>query len=138
MSFNSIRTAISTKLNTVTQLAFVDDKHHTDMTGYPAATFEPVRLDNEFYTSSDNKRAYQFTILIHQEIDTIGRDEAVRILDAAVDAVKSAFDTDYTLGGVVDYMEAITVDFSEYVEGNASTKVAILKLVCVSEEIVTS
>lgn len=134
MSFNTLRTAISTKLNTVTQLAFVDDKHHTDMTGYPAATFEPVRLDNEFYTSSDNKRTYVFTVLIHQEINTIGRDEAVRILDGAVDAVKTAFDTDYTLGGAADYLDPITVDYTEYVEGNASTLVAILRLACTTEE----
>lgn len=127
-----------TKLSTITQLAFVDDKHHTDITGYPAATFEPVRLENEFYTSSDNKRMYQFTILVHQEIDTIGRDEAVRILNAAVDAIKSAFDTDYTLGGVVDYMDPITVEFTEYEEGNASVKVAILRVAGTSEELVTT
>jgi len=138
MSFNSIRTAISTKLNNVTQLAFVDDKHHTDMAGYPAATFEPARLENEFYTSSDNKRSYTFTILIHQEMDTAGRDEAVRILDAAVDAVKSAFDSDYTLGGAVDYLDPITVEYSEYVEGAASVKVAILRLAGICEEQVTS
>lgn len=137
MSFNSFRTAISTKLGTITELAFVDDKHHTDITGYPAATFEPVRLENEFYTSSDNKRLYQFTILVHQEMDTIGRDEAIRILDATVDAIKSAFDTDYTLGGVVDYMDPITVDFGEYEEGNASVKVAIIRVAGTAEEQVT-
>lgn len=138
MSFNSIRTAIKTKLDAVTHLSFVDDKHHTDMTGYPAATFEPVRLENDFYTSSDNKRVYVFTILVHQEIDTIGRDEAVRILDAAVDAVKTAFDGDYTLGGAVDYLDPITVEYSEYVEGAASVKVAILRLAGTCEEQVTS
>lgn len=138
MSFNSFRTAIMTKLGTITQLAFVDDKHHTDITGYPAATFEPVRLGNEFYTSSDNKRQYQFTILVHQEMDTIGRDEAVRILDAAVDAIKSAFDTDYTMGGAVDYMDPITVDFGEYEEGNASVKVAIIRVAGTVEEQVTT
>lgn len=138
MSFNSFRTAISTKLNTITQLAFVDDKHHTDITGYPAATFEPVRLDNEFYTSSDNKRKYQFTVIVHQEINTIGRDEAIRILDATVDAIKSAFDTDYTLGGAVDYIDPITVDFGEYEEGNASVKVAIIRISGTVEEQVTT
>lgn len=138
MSFNSFRTAISTKLNTITQLAFVDDKHHTDITGYPAATFEPVRLDNEFYTSSDNKRKYQFTVIVHQEINTIGRDEAIRILDATVDAIKSTFDTDYTLGGAVDYMDPITVDFGEYEEGNASVKVAIIRISGTVEEQVTT
>lgn len=137
MSFNSFRTAIATKLGTITELAFVDDKHHTDITGYPAATFEPVRLENEFFTSSDNKRLYQFTILVHQEMDTIGRDEAIRILDATVDAIKSAFDTDYTLGGVVDYMDPITVDFGEYEEGNASVKVAIIRVAGTAEEQVT-
>lgn len=138
MSFNSFRTAISTKLNTITQLAFVDDKHHTDITGYPAATFEPVRLDNEFYTSSDNKRKYQFTVIVHQELNTIGRDEAIRILDTTVDAIKSAFDTDYTLGGAVDYMDPITVDFGEYEEGNASVKVAIIRISGTVEEQVTT
>jgi hypothetical protein len=138
MSFTSLRTAIMTKLGTITQLAFVDDKHHTDITGYPAATFEPVKLENEFYTSSDNKRLYQFTILVHQEMDTIGRDEAIRILDATVDAIKSAFDTDYTLGGVVDYMDPITVDFGEYEEGNASVKVAIIRVAGTAEEQVTT
>ena len=97
-----------------------------------------MRLDNEFYTSSDNKRKYQFTVIVHQEINTIGRDEAIRILDATVDAIKSTFDTDYTLGGAVDYMDPITVDFGEYEEGNASVKVAIIRISGTVEEQVTT
>ena len=70
-------------------------------------------------------------------MDTIGRDEAIRILDATVDAIKSAFDADYTLGGVVDYIDPITVDFGEYEEGNASVKVAIIRVAGTAEEQVT-
>lgn len=132
MDFNTIRSYILTRLTTLTgvgqPLAFVDDKHHTDFTGYPAATFEPIRLENEFFTNTDNKRVYAFSILVHQEMDITGRDNAVRILDTCVDTIKSLFDTDYTLGGNVDYSDPITVDFSEYIEGNASIKVAIIRL----------
>ena len=138
MDFNTLRTYISTKLATLTgtgqPIVFVDDKHHTDFTGYPAVTFEPIRLDNEYFTNTDNKRVYSFSMLVHQEMDIIGRDNAVRILNTCVDAIKSVFDTDYTLGGNVDYTDPITVDFTEYNEGNASVKVAILRLSGTIEE----
>jgi hypothetical protein len=142
MDFNTLRTYISSKLATLSgsgqPLTFVDDKHHTDFTGYPAATFEPIRLENEMFTNTDNKRVYSFSILVHQEMDIIGRDNAVRILDACVDAIKSAFDTDYTLGGNVDYTDPITVDFAEYSEGNASIKVAIMRLSgTIEEQVIT-
>ena len=58
MSFNTLRNAIKTKLDSIPELKFVDDKHHYAIPGYPAVTFEPSGIQSEEITASDNKRTY--------------------------------------------------------------------------------
>lgn len=134
MSFTTLRTAIMTKLGTITQLAFVDDKHHSNMTGYPAATFETRGLENIVYTNRDNLRTYQFDIILHQEIFVSGRDEAMRRLNLVIDAVIASFDADYTLGGAIHFAKPLPVEKGEYVTGNGPCFYALMRYECVVEE----
>lgn len=133
MTFVTLRAAILTKLQSVSALQFVDDKHHMDLTGYPAATFEPSAHENDFYTNTDNKRLYAFRILVHQEIESGGRDNAIGVLCVAVDAIIAAFDGDVTLGGAVDFLEAIPSGWGEYKSGQGGVKYAEMILKCSKE-----
>ena len=133
MPFASLRTAIETKLQGITALKAVYDVHTPAIKGYPAATFEPSGHENIFYTNTDNLRSYAFDIWIHQEMKFAGRDNAVRILSDIVDAVVTAFDTDYNLGGACDFLVALPSSWGEYVGDQGAVKFATLTLVCKSE-----
>lgn len=136
MSFTIIRPLILTKLQGVSQIQFADDKHSSNLTGFPAATFEPSGSENIYLTNAENQRRYAFDIILHQEITKAGRDEAVRILAAAVDAVITAFDTDYRLTNNVDFCMAIPSKWGEYPSGSGSIMYAMMTLVCVKSAIV--
>jgi len=43
-------------------------------------------------------RNYAFDVIVHQELETLGRDEAISTLVDAADAVIEAFDQDYSIG----------------------------------------
>ena len=73
-------------------------------------------------------------IVIHQEMENAGREKALDILCETVDAVLSAFDEDYNLGGVVDFNLALpSGPWGEYTSGNGAVKYAILSLTCTKE-----
>lgn len=138
MSFSSIRSLISAKLDTVSNLQFVDDKHSMELTGFPAATFEPSNNENVFFTNAENMRSYAFDIVIHQEMTKAGRDSAINILCSTVDAVITAFDTDYNLSGNVDFCQALPSKWGEYTNGSSTVKWAMLTIVCVKTAQVVS
>ena len=134
MSFTSLRSAINSKLSGLTgagkPLQVVSQIHTGDLTGFPAATFEPSGNDSDFYTNTDNLRAYAFDIIVHQEIENAGRANAVTILAAAVDAIITAFDTDYNLSGACDFCLALPSSWGEYTGSQGAVKFAKLTLVC--------
>ena len=99
----TIRAAIKAKLDAITELAFVNDKLDENITGFPAAIFDLVSEDNIFLTNKENLKTMVFNIVIYQEIGTLGKDDAKRILDVTVNKVVDAFDNDFNLGGEVDW-----------------------------------
>jgi len=137
MSFVSLRSAINSKLSGITQLQVVYQIHTSDLSGFPAATFEPAGNDSDFYTNTDNLRGYAFDIIVHQEVENAGRGNAVSILAAAVDAIISAFDADYNLGGTCDYSLALPSSFGEYTGAQGAVKYAKLTIKCFKEVQVT-
>jgi len=136
--FTDIRAAISTKLGTVSNLAQVKDFHSGKFDGFPAATFEPSGNTSELFTNEDNLRSYAFDIIVHQEMDKAGRDKAIEILAETVDALLSAFDEDYNLGGVCDFCLALPSTWGEYTGDNGAVKYAMLQLICKKEVTVIS
>ncbi len=128
-SFTAIRSAIETKLGTVSELAVVKDFHTLKTSGYPLATFEPSGHENSFLSNTDNFREYAFDIIIQQEMENVGRDDAIRILAATVDAVITAFDEDFSLGGVVQWCTPIPSNWGTTTE-NGAIMFATMTLVC--------
>lgn len=133
----SLRAAINTKLNTLVgsgqPLAQVKSDHDENFTGFPAVTFEPSNLENVFYTTTENLRSYGFDIIVWQEMEAGGRNNAVTVLINAVDAIIAAFDTDYNLGGACDFAQPMPSSFGTVVIGNASFLYAKIVYVCKKE-----
>jgi len=126
----SIRTAIASKLATVTEFYDVIDFHTMNFNGYPAATFEPAGNEDLFATTKDNLRNYDYRVVLHQEMEHGGRDNAINILCPLADAVITAFDTDPTLGGVVKYCLPVRTFWSEYTGGDGAIKAVEITLRC--------
>lgn len=132
-SFTSLRSAIETKLGTISEIGEVKDSHQTEFDTYPGVTFEPSGHENNYFTNTDNERRYSFDIIVHQEMEHAGRDKAVEILASVVDAIVTAFDADPTLGGAADFCLALPSSWGEYTGSNGAVKFAQLGYVCVSE-----
>ena len=128
--FAAIRTAISTKLNTVTEFYAVLDHHTMSFDGFPTATFEPFANEDLFYTNKDNLRNYDFKVVLHQEMESAGRDNSIDILCPLTDAVIAAFDTDPTLGGVVKNCFPIRTFWTQYSGGGGAIKAVEITIRC--------
>lgn len=126
MGWTSIRAAVKTKLESISEIAFVADTFTQELTSFPAAIFEPSQDPSKFATNKDNEHVYTFDIFVIQEIENKGRAEAVRILSAAVDAVVSAFDADLDIGGSCHYAEAMAGEWGTDSMGQGMVKWARL------------
>lgn len=134
IGFTGLRTVIKAKLDTITQFAFVDDKHHDQMSGYPAVTFETDSFSSEPYTNTDNLNRYKFSIYLHQEMAVSGRDEAMRRLNLAIDAIIAAFNSDYNLGNNISFSKDPEITKGEYGSGAAASFYALMIYEAVVEE----
>ena len=63
--------------------------------------------DNDFASTSENKRTYAFRIRLYMERKTRGASKAETDLQTLVDALIDAFDQDYTLGGTALISRAV-------------------------------
>lgn len=106
-SFTSIRSAIKSQLQAVTELAYVYSFHNPNIEGYPACSFDVSDAKNDFLTNTENVRKYSWQIVVYQEITVKGLDLANTILDATTDAVISKLETNMTLGSVVDFSNPV-------------------------------
>lgn len=131
----TIKTAIKNKLNSLIgtgagKLKNVYDFHTGEFNGYPVATFEPSDVESDYETTEENIRKYIFRIVVHQEITKAGLDGSIDILADVVDAIIDAFDQDYTLGGVVDWLAAVPADWHIYDSPTGEVRAAEIRLVC--------
>ena len=107
MSWITLRTAIKTKLDTLTGLGQISDYFHSNITSYPAVMFEPSDDPSGFFTNTENEHVYTYDLFVIQECESTatGRQAAIRILGNAIDTVVNAFDSYQTLGGACEYTE---------------------------------
>ena len=131
--FTSIRNYITTKLTTITAIQYSDNCHHYKLPGYPAVTFEPSSGTNEVFNTKDNLRGYAFDFYVQCEM-TNGRDNAVKVMCIVLDALLDSFDSDYTLGGLLDYSIPMQVEsVVAYENGDGPVLVGKLTLIAKKE-----
>lgn len=102
----TIQNAVKAKLDTLKgsgkPLVAVIDYLTEKADGFPFACFEIVGWDSEILDSCNNLRTYTFAVAVFQDLPDVGnRGEALAVLTKAVDEIVNAFDSDYTLGGLV-------------------------------------
>jgi len=134
MSFVSIIAAIKSKLESLTDIKEVWNFDKGKFTGYPAAVVFPSENKSAFETTTQNRREYVFTIRIHQSMESTGatdHEKADRILRETIDAVITAFDADYSLGGVVNFCQATPSAWGYQTRESGAVRVAEITLTCV-------
>jgi hypothetical protein len=112
-TWTTLRSALATKLGTVSALSVVYDHFTSNFSGFPACMFEPSADPEAFATNRDNEHVYAFDIYLIQEMKKQGRSASIGTLAAAVDAVQAALDADFMLGGACEYAEAAANDWGE-------------------------
>jgi len=106
--------------------------------GYPAATITPSGHDNEYSTTSDNQRVYNFTINLYiQQSGQYGEKEVDDAMAELVDSVIDDFDKDYTFQGLsvptgytMMMVKAVPSTWG-YVERESWERVAQVEISCV-------
>jgi hypothetical protein len=106
--FTDIRQAVQTKLETVSSLAYAYPYLRDVVEGYPSAVFDITNNDNTVLTNCENQREYSWGIYVLQETKNLSTEDAGAILDTVSDEIVNAFETDKTLGGLVDWTEPMT------------------------------
>ncbi len=132
-TFTSLRSAITTLLGTVSELFEAFDFHTMSFTGYPVATFEPLANGNIVAENVNNERRHIFQIILHQEMESGGRDNAVTILTLVADAIITAFEEDPTLSNAADFCTPTIGEFTDYTGGDGAILALTITLTCVSE-----
>lgn len=124
--FNTIRTAIKALLDTVSgsgqPVVAVYEYHESNLSGFPAITFDISDVTNDFLTNAENVRRYSWKVYIYQQIsEVVPLADAVEILDATADAVINAIEQNLTLSGAVDYCRPVVGprNFAQSTQGEA-------------------
>jgi len=135
MSLVAIRAKIKTKLEARVSvddsqpLVAVYQEHRTDLEGFPSVTFEPSDVISDYETNTQNTRKYVFRVVIHQEMEKIGRGKALDILAGIVDTLMDDFDKDDTLGGSANLgVRAVPTVWGVYDEGTGKVMYCELKI----------
>jgi len=133
--YMTIRQAIIEKVQTVSKINSVYG-HGTPPAGaFPFATVEAISNDSVFEDSANNFRVYKFRVRVHYS-RTRDDQSAVDLLENAEEAVLrvlddllSAFDYDYTLGGIVQKVDALesSLGYQELTNGPARVGEIIIK-----------
>jgi len=107
MSINDINTYLTTKLGTLTATGQKFEAVYSGMeetvTGFPAILFELSKYNSKIFTTSDNLREYEFRLIFMTEFENKTRAQALAILYPAIDDAVAVIESDYTLGGNVDF-----------------------------------
>lgn len=132
-TFANIKAGIITKLAADTDLSQTGQvfNYEPKIDGIDVDPFAVVvasENENEFETTTENKRTYGFTIRLFVERVSRGNSEAEILLTAMVDRLIQAFDEDYTLGVNGVLFTKATPSAWFYVLADKEYRVAEIKL----------
>jgi hypothetical protein len=104
MSYESIKTQLVATVSTVNLLNHVYDHEPKEIAKYPAATVTAVGHRNKEYDTSANRRVFQFHVRCYYRTEDAqsAETELIKVADALISAIES----NYTLGGSCDRCEA--------------------------------
>lgn len=112
-NFTSIKAKIVTKVKTLTDYFEADGSVFTyepeiaEVVKDPCAVIVASGNENDFASTSENRRSFAFVIRIFMERKQRTPEVCESTLASLVDALINAFDQDYTLGGEVLISKAV-------------------------------
>jgi len=128
----TIDTAIGTVLSGIVSIQAYTNEHAIPVGGFPAVTYQLENDNSEFYDTANNLRTFTYRIDLLHEVEKVGESEAVRILQDVLSDIQTAFETDTSLSGAVDYCQPLTTGNSEKIQGSHGIMLRIpIDLVCV-------
>lgn len=113
-----IEAKIKEKLESLWDFIEVFEYYKADFKGFPYASFELVDCKWEKLDTCTNIRKYSFWILIFQETEVASREKAKDILYNIFDKIILAFDSDETLGGLVENSEVVEIVMNDGIDDN--------------------
>lgn len=117
IKIQDVRNAINTKLSSLTWEGKVFQAYSNFYTQkaswFPFVMFEPTEMSSEYEDTANNYRNFTFNVVIVQEMNQITRGDAMDILLNCFEQMIDAFDTDWTLWGVVQQVDATDGEFGE-------------------------
>lgn len=126
----NIKNAIKDKVSGIESIGPVYGYEKGELGGYPAAVVVLEAIESEIHSTTENERKYTFKVRVYQEMtdDAAGAEEAEGRIEAISDALLSAFDDDYTLGGLCHRVSV--KGLTAYVDRVVSTRVFEMNLDC--------
>ena len=99
--FIAVKNKIKEKLEGILTYVYAYEKGLLE--GYPCATIYSAEYNPEWITTDYDEDVYVYTIHLYQELssDHKGAESAENIIDEKITSIVQAFQTDYTLGGLV-------------------------------------
>ena len=100
--YTNFKTAINTKLATVSKIQYLtDDPTLDNVTGFPAAVVVPSDQESDYETTTENQRVYAFDIFLLYDAKGTTISNAIDALYDLVDDVLDLFDDDPRLTGTL-------------------------------------
>ena len=97
--YSTIKAAIKTKIESITDVKYVYGYEKGDLNGYPAAVVLLESITADYETNQEDSRKYTFKVKVYQEMsdDGVGAEEAESRLEALIDTILDGFEDDWTL-----------------------------------------
>jgi hypothetical protein len=140
-SINELKKEIMNHISsTITTVQDVADYHKVNFRGFPAVTITMAENDNEFWSVSENQRAFNFDCDIYVQIsrnihgaDDTAMKTSERIMGNVVSELIDSFDSFITFNDAANYIKASpsSWDYAEVGEGycrHARIKLQVVKL----------
>lgn len=140
-NINNLKSVIMNRISAeVSTVQDVSDYDKIVFSGFPAVTVTTADNDNEFWSTGENQRAFNFDLDVYIQIskntqtpDDNGMQSAERIMGNVVSDILDAFDSYTTFGGAADMLKAAPSvwDYIQTSEGwmrHAKIKLQIVQL----------
>ena len=131
--FETLRTAIVNKITTVTTITEVYAHESASPQSFPYATVAVIGNTSEYADTANDLRKYRFRIRLYMKIGDqapLSADDAELSMTRAMQNVLDAFDTDYTLGGACQGVEAVESNLGWTDTANGRCRVGEIILSC--------
>lgn len=130
--FQTIRTAIIDKINTLEKIQVAYRTDQATFSGFPASVVSPSENESDWSSNSDDKRIYVFKIRTYYPIkNEADYDEAETALEDAMDEMITAFSQRGVLGAACDWVEPVPSVWQFEQRGEGIYRMAEITLRCV-------